>query len=147
MFQAVYARAVTFLLYSINCLFCFADSKGVRTTKNKKKNRRKEQLKDSSDSIDVNYNKVGTLPSFPFVWAQGSYEHSCVCAYETCIQGLHLHSSAGYNHNLNKQTFFLAINKHIYCLNYGFIVKERNVIVSSLLISAISLLSFFIFMN
>ena len=69
MFQAVYARAVTFLLYSINCLFCFADSKGVRTTKNKKKNRRKEQLKDSSDSIDVNYNKVGTLPSFPSVWA------------------------------------------------------------------------------
>ncbi|XVF12523.1 hypothetical protein REPUB_Repub08aG0125700 [Reevesia pubescens] len=34
------------------------DSKGVRTTKNKKKNRRrKEQLKDSTDGINVNYNK------------------------------------------------------------------------------------------
>ncbi|WRX19168.1 SKP1 component [Theobroma cacao] len=53
------------------------DSKGVRTTKNKKKNRRrKEQLKHSSDSVDVNYNKE--LDAAPAACNQGNIDNILV---------------------------------------------------------------------
>ncbi|OMO71776.1 SKP1 component [Corchorus olitorius] len=53
------------------------DSKGVKTTKNKKKSRRrKEHLKDSSDNIDVNHNKE--LDDATAGCSQGNIDHVLV---------------------------------------------------------------------
>lgn len=80
-----------FLLLTVSWLSFFADSKGVRVTKNKKKSRgRKEQARNSSSNNEAgNYNKVGiscTLGSFLFLsiilYARMRLSEECVaCSY------------------------------------------------------------------
>lgn len=48
-------------------LFCFPDSKGSRTNKNKKKNRRRKDLKSSSNDVNGDHNKV-CAPIFLFLF-------------------------------------------------------------------------------
>lgn len=75
-------------------IYLFTDSKGVRSNKNKKKNRRrKDHLKDSSsNSVNGNHNKVGTPVCMSFGGdffsgrEGGGVDNQCI--YGFCISAL-----------------------------------------------------------